>query len=238
MDPQQESFGDDVATIFSTKTSTIEARTKIYLLISLRSYFHSFANTMKLAIFATLVAATAAFAPAATLNAASSTSLQMKAEDVVRKTGLSFAMAATILGNLAVLPEDAFAADFGGSSQVIAARSGGRAGGRSVRAPSRAAPPTVIERRTAVIQQPSYAGTAVMAPPMMAAPVMPMYSPAPSGLGLAIGLNAVSGIAEGFREARQENEIRSTREQLTEARIKEAEMEARLRQLEQAQMAR
>lgn len=53
-----------------------------------------------------------------------------------------------------------------------------------------------------------------------------------SGMGLVLGLGAVSSISDGFREARQENEIRSTRDRLTEARIKEAEMEARLRQLE------
>jgi hypothetical protein len=61
------------------------------------------------------------------------------------------------------------------------------------------------------------------------------YAPQPSGLGLAIGLNAVSGIAEGFREARQENEIRSTRDQLNESRIREAEMAAKLQRLEQQQ---
>jgi hypothetical protein len=129
------------------------------------------------------------------------------------------------------------------STQILlAARSGGRAGGRSsssrsagrssMSTPSRrsvSSPSTILERRTTVIQQPVYsAPTVIMSPGY--------YAPQPSGLGLAIGLNAVSGIADGFREARQENEIRSTRDQLTEARVKEAEMEARLRQLEQQQV--
>jgi hypothetical protein len=153
--------------------------------------------------------------------------------EALHKLGASFIATATIMSNVMFLPQEVYAFD-AGSSQVIAARSGGRAGGR---APARAAPsrsqPRVIERQTTIIQQPAYAGAGggmMMAPPMMAAP---MYAPQPSGLGLALGINAVSGIASGFREARQENEIRSTRDQLTEARIKEAEMEARLRSLEQ-----
>ena len=78
--------------------------------------------------------------------------------------------------------------------------------------------------------------TTIIAPSYSPGFVSPgYYAPPPSGLGLAIGINAVSGIADGFREARQENELRSTRDQLTEARIKEAEMESRLRQLEQQQ---
>ena len=144
-----------------------------------------------------------------------------------KKAVAAFAAASTILSNVAVVPAEAFSPDFdAGSSQVIAARSGGRAGGRSSRAPSRAAAPSRstkgIERQTTIVQPPAYGGAAYMAPP-------PMYAPQPSGLGLAIGLNAVSGIAEGMREARQENEIRSTRDQLTEARIKEAEMEVGFR---------
>jgi len=143
--------------------------------------------------------------------------------DGAKKAAASFAIACTVLSNLAVVPAEAYSTQFdAGSSQVLAARSGGRAGGRSSRAPSRAAPTKVVERRTTVIQQPGgYGGAAYMAPP-------PIYAaPQPSGLGLMLGLNAVSGITEGMREARQENEIRSTRDQLTEARIKEAEMEVR-----------
>lgn len=163
-----------------------------------------------------------------TLRGTSSLAAAPSPTDVARKFCASFIATSTILSNVAILapPQEAFAFD-AGSSQVIAARSGGRAGGR---APARSAAPSrtrVIERQTTVIQQqPMYAspGGMMMAPPM--------YAPQPSGLGLAIGLNAVSGISSGFREARQENEIRSTRDQLTEARIKEAEMEARLRQLE------
>jgi hypothetical protein len=164
----------------------------------------------------------------------------------------------TILSNVMAFvptePANALFLDNTTPSVLVSARSGGRTGGRatapsrsysapsrssSYSAPSRSssyssAPTTVIERRTTIVQQQMPSSTVLMAPPpvIMAPPAM--YAPVapPSGLGLVLGLNAVSGIADGFREARQENEIRSTREQLTEARIKEAEMEARLRALE------
>lgn len=182
---------------------------------------------MKLAAFVLLlVGSAAAFSPQNNKPAAPPVTAASVGEGV-KKAFASFAVASTILSNVAVVPAEAFTGSsvdaLDSSSQIIAARSGGRAGGRSSKAPSRAAPrpaarapERVIERQTTVIQQPS--GGVMMAPPMYAAPQ-------PSGLGLALGLNAVSGISEGFREARQENEIRSTRDQLTEARIKEAEME-------------
>jgi hypothetical protein len=194
--------------------------------------------TMKIFVAALLfcIGSAAAFAPAIHQSRVPTALAATNPSEALHKLGASFIATATIMSNVMFLPQEVNAFD-AGSSQVIAARSGGRAGGR---APARAAPsksqPRVIERQTTIIQQqPSYAspgGTMMMAPPMMAAP---MYAPQPSGLGLALGINAVSGISSGFREARQENEIRSTRDQLTEARIKEAEMEARLRSLEQQQ---
>ena len=157
-------------------------------------------------------------------------------QEGVKKAFASFALVSTVLSNFAVVPANAYYTGsdaLDSSSQVLlAARSGGRAGGRSSSAPSRsvrAAPPAptrVIERQTTIIQQqPSYGGGGSVM--MMAPPPMYMAPSAPSGLGLALGINAVSGIADGFREARQENEIRTTQQQLTDARIKEAEMEVR-----------
>jgi hypothetical protein len=188
---------------------------------------------MKIFVAALLfcVGSAAAFAPAIHQSRVPIALAATNPSEALHKLGASFIATATIMSNVMFLPQEVNAFD-AGSSQVIAARSGGRAGGR---APARAAPsksqPRVIERQTTIIQQqPSYAspgGTMMMAPPM--------YAPQPSGLGLVLGINAVSGISSGFREARQENEIRSTRDQLTEARIKEAEMEARLRSLEQQQ---
>ena len=155
----------------------------------------------------------------------------------MNKVGTSVVAGAYLFANV-MTAAPAFAAqdeDLFGSSQVIAGRSGGRAGGRSRSSSFKSAPtsykssPTVI-KKTTVIQQ---------APVMVAPP--PVYGGGygygggNSGLGLAIGLNAVSSIGEGMREARQESEIRESRQELTNARIKEAELEARLRQLEASQ---
>lgn len=52
--------------------------------------------------------------------------------------------------------------------------------------------------------------------------------------GLSIGLNAINQIGNDMRDYRQETEIAQTRAQLQDARQREAEMEARLRQLEMA----
>jgi hypothetical protein len=47
-----------------------------------------------------------------------------------------------------------------------------------------------------------------------------------------MGLNAVSNIGRDMQDSRQESEIRSTQAELNAARIRESEMEMRLRQLE------
>jgi hypothetical protein len=47
-----------------------------------------------------------------------------------------------------------------------------------------------------------------------------------------LGLNAINQIGNDMRDYRQENEIRDARYQLEQARMKEAELDARLRQLE------
>jgi hypothetical protein len=62
----------------------------------------------------------------------------------------------------------------------------------------------------------------------------PVYNPYP-GLGLGLGLNAVNQIGNDMRDYRQEREIQDTRSALNESRMREAEMEARLRQLETGQ---
>ena len=191
----------------------------------------------RVALIALCVASASAFAPIQTPNRADA-SLNLFPE-AIRKTVASFAAGAVILSNVAVAPADAFNdVDFG-SSQIVAAKSGGRAGGRSTsykappatRAAVRSQPDPVIIRETRIIT-PSYSGgTAVMMPP-------PMYAapqPGIPGLGLVAGLGAINAIGDGMREARQENEIRDARNQLVEARVKEAELEARLKALERSQ---
>ena len=157
--------------------------------------------------------------------------------DVLRKTFASFAAGAVILSNVAIAPAAAFDnndLDFG-SSQVLAARSGGRAGGRSSykappamrsSAPQKAASPTII-RETRIITPAYSGGGAYMAAPMYAAP-----QPGFPGLGVVAGLGAMNAIGDNIREYRQEGEIRDARQQVNEARIKQAELEARLNAME------
>mmetsp|Transcript_14329 Transcript_14329/g.35986 ORF Transcript_14329/g.35986 Transcript_14329/m.35986 type:complete len:226 (+) Transcript_14329:140-817(+) len=180
------------------------------------------------------VSGASAFAPVASPKA-SMTSLQMaKNEDNTKKVAASVLAATFILGNLATAAP-AHAVDdfnFGDSSTVIAARSGGRAGGRSSGArmaprPSRSSrpSPTVINRTYVT---PGYSSPSVIMAPSYG------YNPY-GGVGLGLGLNAINQVGNDMRDYRQEREIQDTRSELNASRMREAEMEARLRQLESGQ---
>lgn len=189
------------------------------------------------------VSGASAFAPVASPAKASMTSLQMAQNDNNQnaKTVAASVLAATfILGNVATaapanaVDESTFFDN--ASTNVLAARSGGRAGGRSSSArmssrpsPSRSSAPA--SRSTTVINRtyvtPGYSSGVIMAPSYG-------YNPYP-GLGLSLGLNAVNQIGNDMRDYRQEREIQDTRAALNESRMREAEMEARLRQLESGQ---
>lgn len=152
----------------------------------------------------------------------------------MKKAAASFALATFVLGNVAtVAPAFAIDDSYFGSSHVIAARSGGRSGGRSSGArrsaprPSSSSSTTVINRNTYVSPSPMYSSpTVIMAPPV--------YNPM-GGLGLSLGLNAVSNIGNDMRDYRQEREIQDTRGELQQSKMREAEMSARLNRLEQGQ---
>lgn len=194
------------------------------------------------------VSAVEGFAPSSSKmtmnNPPSSTALNMQQpKDNVKQNATASLIAATlVLGNvLTVGPAIAAsmddACDFGGSSQVVAARSGGRAGGRSSSyrsAPrpsgsssSRTTTNTRVIERTRYVPSPSYSSPSIIMAP-------PIYNPLP-GYGLGLGLNAINQIGNDMRDYRQEGEIRDARVQLEQARIREAEMEARLRALENGQ---
>lgn len=159
--------------------------------------------------------------------------------DVKQAATASLIAATLVLGNvltvgsaIAASMDDAY--DFGGSSQVVAARSGGRAGGRSSSyraAPrpssSRTTTNTRVIERTRYVPSPSYSSPSIIMAP-------PIYNPLP-GYGLGLGFNAINQIGNDMRDYRQEGEIRDARVQLEQARIREAEMETRLRALEQGQ---
>lgn len=170
---------------------------------------------MKLASFFLLCFGSAvAFAPAST-PARTQTSLE--AHDA-QKFAASCLLGAAVAASL-FTSDPAVAMDFGPSSEILAARSGGRAGGRSSYGGAKAmksSSPQVIERRTTVIQ--SAPSAVYVAPPVYG------YNPMP-GLGLSLGLNAMSDMGNTMRDMRQEGEIQ-------DARAKNAELEARLRQME------
>ncbi|KAL3923292.1 MAG: hypothetical protein SGILL_001739 [Bacillariaceae sp.] len=180
----------------------------------------------------------AGFAPAPLSSKTSSTSLNLWKEDSVKKAAGSLMAATFLLGNLvsvapAVAMDDSF--DFG-SSQVVAARSGGRAGGRAAPRPAARAPPRPSSRSTTntrVIERTRYVPTpGYGSPGIIMAP--PMYNPLP-GYGLGLGFNAINQIGNDMRDYRQEGEIRDARSQLEQARMREAELDARLRALENGQ---
>lgn len=178
-----------------------------------------------LVIAGLLLASASAFAPSTVSR--QSTSLQAKGDG--KKAAASLICASFLLGNVLTADEAWATPDDFGSSQVIAGRSGGRSGGRVSRGTSnsyKATAPTRTVQRTTVIQSPAYVS------PMYVAP--PVYSPMP-GLGLGLGLSAVNDIGNTMRDIRQESEIQQGKSELQQARMKEAELEARLRQLEAAQ---
>ena len=178
------------------------------------------------------ISAVGAFAPNHHSSPARNPTTSLQAN----KVATSFLAGVYLFANVATLVPPAAVAidtdDYFGSSQVIAkgGRSGGRAGGRSASAPTRAASPskTVYKQSTTYVQP---------APTVVVSPGYGYgygYNPM-GGLGLGLGINAIGSIGEGIREYRQESEIADSRRELNNARVKEAELEARLRQLEAAQ---
>mmetsp|Transcript_31397 Transcript_31397/g.65617 ORF Transcript_31397/g.65617 Transcript_31397/m.65617 type:complete len:243 (-) Transcript_31397:69-797(-) len=207
-----------------------------------------------LATTAACLGTSTAFAPAPhsisvrSAGALSSLSLSMKNDDDRDDSGKTFAASAIAAAyiftgllspvNAAFAMDGSTSLDYFGSSNVIAARSGGRAGGRApARAAPRAAPSssassskTVINRSTTVIQA---------TPPVVVGSPYGYgggyYDPTP-GIALNLGLSAVSSISNGMRESRQNDMIYQERAELQAAREREADMAARIRELERMQM--
>ena len=187
------------------------------------------ARKYSLAAIALCVGSVSAFAP---MGAPSRTATSLNAEAGEDNPGKRFAAAALasayLLGGVlsadpALAAPSADFGDMGGSSTVIAGRSGGRAAPRASAArpaPSR----PVIQKTTVVRPGPSV----VVAPPMGGYG----YGYGGPGVGTYMMLDA---IGDGLREGRQNAEIRETRRELENERYKEMEMEQRLRMLEMQQ---
>jgi hypothetical protein len=159
------------------------------------------------------------------------------------------ATAAILLNSMALSPLPATAAALnyspalGESTQLLAGRSGGRAGGRAAyRAPSssaRMAAPRTTYRSSTTIIRPMIAPPPVVISPFGAGIGFGGgygYNPM-GGFGLGYGLGALNSAGNEVRDYRQESEIQRSKAELEQAKAKEAELEARLKVLEEAQNA-
>eukprot|EP00522_Entomoneis_paludosa_P006032 CAMPEP_0172440682 /NCGR_PEP_ID=MMETSP1065-20121228/1315_1 /TAXON_ID=265537 /ORGANISM="Amphiprora paludosa, Strain CCMP125" /LENGTH=200 /DNA_ID=CAMNT_0013189653 /DNA_START=70 /DNA_END=672 /DNA_ORIENTATION=+ len=186
-----------------------------------------------------LATSASAFAPVA-VNQRAATSLEASksSNDGFRVAAVSTVAAAFLAANVAA---PAFAAqqdmmDFG-SSDVIAARSGGRAGGRASsggasRSSSYRPSSSTTYRSSTTIVAPR--PSVIVAPPVVGYGGYGYGYQPPSLGGLATGyaLGSMGNIGNDMRDYRQEREIQDSRYQLEQARLKEAELEGRLRALE------
>ena len=172
-----------------------------------------------------------AFAPIVPASRVS-TSLSMKDES---KIAASIVASVLLAGSL-LTTEPVFAADFG-SSQIVAGRSGGRAGGRSSSAPRSAARSygggNVYRSSTTTIVRPMYAPSPIIVSPFGYSPFG--YNPlGGGGFGLGYGLGAMNNSGNEMRDYRQEAEIQKSAAELEQAKLREAQLEARIKALEQA----
>jgi len=180
----------------------------------------------------------------------------------LRKAAASFAVVSTILANVAVggaLPaaNAADMTDFAGTSQVVAARSGGRMGGRSYSSSSRgysSAPRTRVYSSQTYVR-PYFSPRVIISPgPSLGfgggympgfgyryGPTYPFgynpygyYSNPYGGFGLGLGLGATIGSQAGraVQEYGRENQLAKVKAELQAEKIKAGAMEERIKQLE------
>jgi hypothetical protein len=217
----------------------------LYIIISLDSNmvkYSAFAATLAL-----MVAPSAAFAPAPLSTKASTELLMAKNNDVSKAIGSSMVAASLLLSSV-LTPDAAIAAsssfdvgaDFGPTSSLISARSGGRGGGRSSASSMRAPPPrpsqssTTINRTTVIQAAPAPSVIVAPSPVMMGGGFG--YSPfTPSPLG--VGLGIAGEVGREMREYRQEDQIRQARSEAEQAKQRNFALEQRLSNMEMQQNA-
>ena len=194
------------------------------------------------------IAPSTAFIPSAQTNGnrCNSAMYMSKGESDRNKSAAIALVSAVLLAGVITVPDAALASepfgqDIGGTSTVLAGRSGGRAGGRSSRGGSYSRSPaayrggggggagrTVIQRNTIVTP-----GATYMAPRVGFGYSPFGYNPM-GGFGMGYGLGAMGGGGMG-RDYRQESEIQQTKMQLEDSKMKEQELAARIQALEQGQ---
>ncbi|CAB9505874.1 expressed unknown protein [Seminavis robusta] len=193
-----------------------------------------------------LMQSASAFVAPSVPKASSSLKMSQSVDDE-KRFAASVLTAAYIFANaVSVAPAFAVPQDFAGSTHIVAAKSGGRMGGRSSVGTRSAAPSSSYSRpSTTVVHKTVIQSPTVVAPPVMASPVYmappvyapPVYSPGldAGAVGLSVGLSAINGISREMREQSQEREIAREREELAQSRMRQAELEGRLRALEATQ---
>mmetsp|Transcript_20620 Transcript_20620/g.26581 ORF Transcript_20620/g.26581 Transcript_20620/m.26581 type:complete len:206 (+) Transcript_20620:120-737(+) len=195
-------------------------------------------------VFSLLLASACAFAPNPGSERASVSLAAAKDSNNGFRTAAASAVAAVFIAASAASPAFAVTQDNNlfdfGSSDVIAARSGGRAGGRassrgasssSYRSPSSSTsrPSTTYRSSTTIIRQ-APSTVYVSPPPMIGYGYQP---PSLGGLVTGYALGSMGNNGNNYQDMRQEQEIKQSRYELEQARMKEAELEGRLRALEQ-----
>jgi hypothetical protein len=216
------------------------ARSVIALLAVVCSTAAAFSPPSLSSVTSSRSSSCSSYAPlhAATTNQDDSSCLR-KNKNVAASLALATTIFAAVIGTTAVgvepamAQDDSFYANFGGSTELLAARSGGRAGGRSSRSyrpsPSAGTTRTRIYNSNTRIIQPSYS------PPIIVTPGFGFgYNPFNpfGGYGMGLGFGAAGSVGNAMQDFRQDNEIDRVKSELQAERIKEADMEARLRALE------
>jgi len=127
----------------------------------------------------------------------------------------------------------------GESTLLLSARSGGRAGGRAMSRPMRSMPSTsrsYAPARSTTIITPGYR---IAPPPIIVSPFGMGYGYNPfGGFGLGYGMGAAGSLGNEVRDFNQEREIASSKAELEQTKAREAELEQRLKALEDAQTNR
>merc|ERR1712087_569832 len=118
---------------------------------------------------------------------------------------------------------------------ALAARSGGRAGGRASMPRARSSSTRIYSApRTTYYSSPSV----IMAPPVFGSPFGYGYGLNPfGGFGLGLGIGGMNSVGREIREQSQESELRRSQEELAQTKQKEFELEQRLKALEEKQSA-
>lgn len=123
------------------------------------------------------------------------------------------------------------------TSIVISARSGGRMGGRvsAPRSMPRGPPPSAARRYGTTVRS----STTYIAPPpvVIGSPfgISPFgYNPL-GGFGLGYGMGAMDNVGNTIRDYRQEGEIQQEKVELEAAKARAAQLEERIKALEEAQ---